>query len=113
MLKYSEIPNAFQQQNINAVEYNIEDDGEIVTPYVVYVATDGDRYGADGLNYVKFLNVRLALIDQSLDKTMMSKIENVLDSACQTYDKNIEFDDDERLYSIGYTFVVIDDSNEI
>lgn len=111
MIKYSEIEKEFDDVGIKVNEYNIElNDEEISTPFVVYTATDGDSFNADGQNYMNFLNVGLALIDETLNFTMQRQIEAVFDSTETGYDKVINFDDEARLYTITYQFTAYDDA---
>ncbi len=111
MIKYSELETIFGASDITLHEYNVEleEDEQISTPFVVYTATNGDSFVADGINYLRLLDVGLALIDETLNFSMQRAIENVLDSNDTTYDKRINFDDNARLYSISYTFSVLDD----
>lgn len=109
MIKYSQIENIFASYDIEVHEYNVETNEDIYTPYVVYTATGGNTFGADSINYFNTLDVGLALIDETLDFAMQRRIEKVFDDNSVTYDKQINFDNDQRVYSIAYNFEVIDD----
>lgn len=109
MIRYSTIEKTFADYDIEIHEYNIETDEDIAIPYIVYTATDGNSFDADGINYFNTLSVGLALIDETLNFTMQRAIEKVFDDNATRYDKQINFDDGARLYSISYTFEVIDD----
>lgn len=114
MIKYSEIESVFASHDITVHEYNIElNDETIETPFVVYTATASDDFLADGINFCSFINVGLALIDETLNFTMQSKIESVFADCDTSYDKQINYDDNERLYTISYTFSVLEDEVEI
>ena len=108
MIKYSEIHDVFIENEIDAIEYNYESNEEIDTPFVVYVATDGASFGADGINYLNLVNIRLALTDVFINTETMRLVEKTLDENFIRYDKNIDFDNDSRLYSIQYSFNVLD-----
>lgn len=109
MIKYSELETVFSQKGIKLEEYNLETDEEITLPYFVYTATDGTYFEADGINYLRMLTVGLAMIDETLNFPKQRIIESVLDDESTRYDKQINFDDEQRLYSITYTFSVFDD----
>ena len=112
MIKYSEIKTIFNNAEITIYEYNVElNEEQIETPLVVYQATSGDYFGADGINYLNLLNVAIALIDETMNFSMQKQIECVLDNVDISYDKNISFDDENRLYTVVYYISVIDDCN--
>ena len=108
MIKYSEIQNIFGEKGINAIEYNYETDEEIVTPFIVYVAVDSTSFNADSINYIKMLNIRMALIDEFINNPVMGLIEQTFNDNSVTYEKAIDFDNESRLYSTQYSFTVID-----
>lgn len=108
MIKYSDIQDVFKLNGVEAIEYNYETDEDISTPFVVYVASEGSSFGADGVNYINMLNIRLALIDEFFKSETADMIEKTFNDNCITYDKNIEFDNDSRLFTTQYTFDVID-----
>ena len=110
MVKYSELENIFLSHDLVIHEYNIETNEEIDLPYMVYTAIDGEAFGADGINFFKTLTISLAVIDETMNFTLQRKIESVLDSITAFFDKQINFDDEARLYSITYNFTVIDDA---
>ncbi len=110
MIKYSELESIFISHDLLIHEYNIETDEEIELPYIVYNATDGDNFSADGFSYFKILTVSLAIIDETMNFGLQRNVEDVLDSNTVFYDKQINFDDEARLYSITYTFSVQDDA---
>ena len=110
MIKYSEIKEAFAEANIAVHEYDIElNEEEISTPFFVYTATSNEDFQADGINYVSFLNVGLAYIDDTLNFGMQRKIEAVFMERDVSFDKQINFDDTVRLYTITYSFTALDD----
>ncbi len=109
MIKYSDIETTFASYDLIVHEYNIETDEEIETPFIVYTATDGEAFNADGVNFINFLNISMALIDETMNFPLQEMIEKVFADNDISFDKNINFDDGERLYSIGYTFTVFDD----
>lgn len=112
MLRYSEIKSAFEEYGIEAHEYNVElNDVDITTPFVVYTASDGDTFNADGINFFNLLNIGLAVIDATLNFRLQKMIEQILDKHDTSYDKSIAYNDESRLYSITYTFSVMDNSN--
>ena len=109
MIKYTELESIFLDVDITIHEYNIETNDLIDLPYVVYIATDGNAFEADGINYFKTLSVGLAIIDETMNFALQRKIEEVFSAHYVSFDKTINFDDDARLYTITYNFEVIDD----
>ena len=108
MIKYSDLESTFAQNNLNITEYNVETNYDVELPIIVYIATGAETFEADGINFFNIMDVTLALVDQTLNFPMQRAIEGVLDEISTGYDKNIQFDDDERLYSVSYSFTVID-----
>ena len=112
MIKYSDIKDVFAAHDLTVYEYNIETIEIIDLPFLVYTVTDGGSFRADSINYVGFLNVSLAIIDETLSFETQNKVEQVFEENCIAFDKQINFDDSERLYTITYTFGVFDDGIE-
>ena len=114
MIKYSEIENLFSDKGIEIHEYNIElvSSQQIETPIVIYTRTNEDSFEADGINFMNFVSVTLALIDETRNIPMQNLIQSVLYENDTTYDKSTNFDDEERLYSVSYIFTVIDDETD-
>lgn len=111
MIRYTELESAFSQSDIIINEYNIETNEEIDLPYIVYDATSGETFSADGIAFYKTLIISLALIDQTQNFALQRRVESVLDSNGVYYEKSISFNDNARVYSIIYTFFVEDDAN--
>ena len=113
MINYSQLEDIFSQNNLTIHEYNVElNDEEIETPFIVYTATDGDSFEADGINYFRLLNVGIALLDEVLNFSLQRKIESIFDEYSTRYDKQINFDDEARIYTITYTISVVDNGED-
>lgn len=114
MIKYTEIEQCFLNGGVKVHEYNIEvqEDDEIGLPFVVYTVTDSEPFEADGLNYLNFLNITMAVISETIDFNLIRTIEDVFNNNGIVFDKSIRLDDDARLYTINYQFSVIDDMAE-
>ena len=108
MLKYSELQSAFSEYGISIEEYNIETDEDITVPYIAYVATDGDFFGADGVNYLQLLNINLVMLDEKMNFELQQSIEEVLNTYSISFNKNINFDEANRLYSVSFFFNVME-----
>lgn len=104
--------NVFAQKGLNVIEYNIETEDIVDLPFIVYTATDGSYFQADGQNYLKFLNVTLAIFDETLTFGLQRQVEDVLDERSVQYDKQINFDSEQRIYTISYSFEVFDDAED-
>ena len=112
MISYSDIYNIFHQAGIDIYEYNVElNEEQINTPFLVYQATSGDNFGADGINYIKLLNVTIVMVDETMNFPLQSRIENIFSENDISFDKSINFDDEQRLYSVQYFISVIDDAD--
>lgn len=109
MLKYSELENAFSVKDVQIVEYNVETIEDIEPPIIVYTVTDGESFGADGINYLKLLNVSIGVFDQDYNFILQNKIESVLDDNDTRFEKTINFDEEYRFYTITYSFQVLQD----
>ena len=113
MIKYSEIESIFEEVGLTAVEYNIDlnTEEEIELPILVYRILDDVPFLADGVNFFKMLDIALALIDEELNFPMQKLVEQQLNKYGMVFEKNVNFDDVERLYSIAYSFTVMEDYN--
>ena len=109
MLKYSEIATVFNDNNINIYEYVDETNEDITLPLLVYIAQDGEGFEADSVNYIKFINVAIVMIDETMNFAMQRKIENILYDNEVYFEKNTTFSEEERLYSVTYTIQVFDE----
>lgn len=110
MIKYSEIESVFLSSDLVVHEYNLETDDDIDLPYLVYATAEGESFSADGICYYKTLIVALAFVDATINFALQRKIEKVFDENGTFYDKSLTFNDDSRLYTITYSFVVEDDA---
>lgn len=110
MINYSELKDVFNSKTLSIYEYNVETDEIVDLPFIVYRATDGDFFQADGQNYIKFLSVTMGMFDQTMNCELQRKIESVLDEHSTYYDKSINFDEEQRIYTVSYTFDVFDDA---
>lgn len=110
MVKFTELESIFSESDVAINKYSYETDEEIDLPYLVYDATSGESFGADGISFFKTLIISLALIDESPNFAMQRKVESVLDSNTVYFEKSISFDDNSRLYTVIYTFSVVDDA---
>ncbi len=110
MIKYSELESTFHDANLEIFEYNLETNEEIDLPYLVYDAVQGESYSADGIAFFKTLIISLGMIDETLNFGMQRAIEKVLDDNTTYFDKQINYDDGARLYSVTYNFFVLDDA---
>lgn len=112
MIKFTELESVFADSDIIINKYSYETDEEIDLPYLVYDATSGESFGADGISFFKTLIISLAVIDESPNFFMQRKVEEVLDNNTVFFDKSISFDDNSRLYTVIYTFSVVDNASD-
>lgn len=112
MIKYSKLEEVFLEYDLVIHDFNLETDEEIDLPYLVYDATAGETFVADGVNYYNYLTISLGIISETADFMLQRKIEEVLSDNYTTYDKQINFDGGARLYTITYNFVVEDDASD-
>ena len=109
MLKYSEIESVFNENEINIFEYVDETNEDISLPLIVYIAQDGTGFEADSVNYIKFLDVAIVVIDETMNFELQRKIEKLFYDNEVYFEKNISFSEEERLYSVTYTIQVFDE----
>jgi hypothetical protein len=112
MLKYSELKDAFAENDIQVEEYRAESNEELDPPIIVFIANEGEYFRADGVNYLKMLNVTLAVVDSDIQFELQKKIESVFEELNVVFDKNIDFDEEWRFFQITYTFSVLDDESD-
>lgn len=109
MLKYSEIKNAFAESGIKVEEYRAESNEELDPPIIVFIANEGEYFRADGINYLKMLNMTLVVVDSDIQFELQKRIESVFKGLNVVFDKSVNFDEEWRFFQITYTFSVIDD----
>lgn len=112
MINFTELNSVFANSGIAINKYSYETDEEIDLPYLVYDATSGESFGADGISFFKTLIISLAVIDESPNFSVQRKVEEVLDENTVYFEKSISFDDNSRLYTVIYTFSVIDNASD-
>lgn len=116
MIKYSQLDSLFATLPFECKEYNIEineDETSLPLPYSAYFPSSFSPFSADGINYVSTCETRLLLIDGDFQNTYQSDIENLLTDNGLFYQKEIDFDEDSRVYLFTYNFEVINDYAEI
>lgn len=116
MVKYSELEELLKETGIPCSEYHIEDFQEqfIEIPSLVYIVINTNDVPADGIPYVRFLNVRIELLTNSIGFEEQKKVEKALSKAELFFAKDIDYDEDNKLYSTTYDITVLEDdsSNE-
>ncbi len=110
MIKFTEIQSLFQAHNIVVHEFNLETDEDVAIPYVAYTINDAESFSADGISYFKTLEITLAIFDETPNFALQREIEEVLDTNTAFFDKQVNFDNDSRIYTVGYHFTVVDDA---
>ncbi len=71
-------------------------------PYIIYLYTDSDNFGADDKAYSKFDNYQIELYSDKKDVKAESRLEEVLDSADLFYEKSEIYLKTEKLYEVLY-----------
>jgi len=71
-------------------------------PYVVYLFTDSDNFGADNKVYKKINNYQVELYSDKKDLASEALIEAALDSADIYYEKSEVYIQAESLYEVLY-----------
>lgn len=71
-------------------------------PYIVYLFTDSENFGADNRVYVKGDNYQVELYTDKKDLVAEGKIETALDGASIFYDKTELYIETEKLYQVIY-----------
>lgn len=72
-------------------------------PYIVYANRESPR-GADNKNNLKNITTAIALYDNKKNKMLEQKIENWLDNLGIEYDKEREWQDEEKCYETYYEY---------
>lgn len=111
MIKYSQLENIFLASDLEIHEYNIETDEDIDLPYIVYTINNMESFSADGIDFFKTLEISMAFFDETLNFPLQRRIEDVLANNFTYFDKQVNFDNSVRIYSINYQFTVEDDAD--
>ena len=94
LLKTLKIPIAY---------HHFEEGHSPTPPYVVYLITDSENFGADNWAYQKQEVVTIELYTSKKDLIAEQKVESLLDSAFFYFDKVESYLTSEKLYQIIYT----------
>jgi len=110
MIKYASMEDIFRTSGVDIHEYNIETDEDIDLPYVVYTINNMESFGADGIDFFKTLEISMAFFDETLNFPLQRKIESILENSFTYFDKQVNFDNSVRIYTVSYQFTVEDDA---
>lgn len=72
------------------------------TPFIIYVESDSNNFGADDRVWQKVINYEIELYTDKKEITIEKKIEDLLDSHSIFYDTSDVFISDENLYQRIY-----------
>lgn len=115
MVKYNELNAILDSTNIPCAEYHYEDFTEqsITIPSLVYVILSNNDISADGRSYVRFLNVRIELLTNTIGFEEQELVEKTLSEKEIYFSKSTEYDENNRLFSTIYDITVLpnDSSN--
>lgn len=113
MVKYNELGSILESTNIPCAEYHYEDFEEqtIAIPSLVYTIISNDDRSADGKAYIRFLNVRIELLTNTIGFEEQEKVEEALRDKDVYYSKSVEYDEDNRLFSTVYDITVLPDDS--
>lgn len=95
-----ELGDSLEQTGYPVVYHHWESPPKL--PYIVYLYTDADNFGADDKVYSKFDNYQIELYSDRKDVQAENKLEEVLDSADLFYDKSEMYIESEKLYEVLY-----------
>lgn len=108
MIKYSEINNLVSQLSFECREYNLEKDSEINIPYAAYNKISHLPIFADGFNLINFIGVNLFLVFSN-ESEYADEIRKLFNDNNISFTEDYDFDEDERIHMITFTFVAIND----
>lgn len=113
MVKYSELDTVLNSTGIPSFEYHIEDyDVQFVSiPSIAYAVINTTEIPADGISYIKFLNVRIELLTNTIGSEEQNKVEKALEKAEIFYSKDVDFDEGNKLFSTIYDITVLQDDS--
>lgn len=98
LLKMLKLPLAY---------HHFEEGHSPTPPYLVYLVTDSENFGADNWAYQRQLIVNLELYTAKKDLATEEKVESLLDSAFFYFDKVENYIASEKLYQITYTITLL------
>lgn len=113
MVKYSELDTILNDTGIPSSEYHIEDyDVQFISiPSIAYAVINTIEIAADGISYIKFLNVRIELLTNTIGFEEQKKVEKALEKAEIFYSKDVDFDESNKLFSTTYDITVLQDDS--
>ena len=113
MVKYSELDAVLNSTGIPSFEYHIEDYDEqfVSIPSIAYAVINTTEIPADGISYIKFLNVRIELLTNTIGFEEQKKVEKALEKAEIFYSKDVDFDEGNKLFSTIYDITVLQDDS--
>lgn len=75
-------------------------------PYGVYFDDGTDNFVADGIVYHVVRSFNVELYARQRDPALEGRMESLLDGAGLSWDKNVDYLEDERAYQISYEIEV-------
>ena len=80
-------------------------------PFICYLISASDNFGADGKVYYKIDQFNIELYTDLKDLSLERKIEEALDEASIFYNKSETWIESESLYEVLYTFEMEGENN--
>ena len=76
-------------------------------PCIAFYQTDVYNFGADGVVYWSRKRISVSLYSKHRDQTSEETIESALNNSGIYWDsKSVEYDDDQKLYSVTYDITI-------
>lgn len=75
-------------------------------PYIIYMETDTDNFGADNKVYSKIQNYSVELYTEKKQKSVESQLENMFESNDIFFDKSEIYISNENMYQITYSIQI-------
>lgn len=75
-------------------------------PYVTYNSIEAQPICADGVCLFTVEQVELSLVTTKRDMCLENQIENMFFKHGVTFDIRMEFDEDQKIHTVTYTFAV-------
>lgn len=108
MIRYRKIDEAFASLPFPIKEYEYESNEEILLPYACYIISSIEPVYGDGITMFNTLTINLLYITDVLDLEEQKAIELCMTDNGLAYEKTIDFDEEERVYTVVYTFTAIE-----
>lgn len=106
-MQFKDLFSVLKETKLSVAYHHFEEGHSPSPPFMVYLVTDSDNFGADNWNYHKRLNVQIELYTTKKDLATETTVESLLDAHRLYFDKVETYITSEKLYQTIYSITLL------